>query len=71
MKEQSGNEAVESSEVCYETLEPWARMKVQEFVQQLLEDEVNALLGRGKHDRRSIRRSGAATAMASRVDSRC
>src|SRR3990172_11611083 len=27
-------------------------MKVQEFVQQLLEEEVNALLRRGKHDRR-------------------
>jgi transposase-like protein len=53
MKEQSRNEAVESSEVCYETLEPWARMKVQEFVQQLLEEEVNALLGREKHDRRA------------------
>lgn len=52
MNEQSRNEAVESSEVCYETLEPWARMKVQEFLQQLLEEEVSALLRRDKHDRR-------------------
>jgi transposase-like protein len=53
MNEQSRNEAAPSSDVCYETLEPWARMKVQEFVQQLLEEEVSALLGRGKHDRRA------------------
>jgi hypothetical protein len=51
MEQQSRNEAVESSEVCYETLEHWTRMKVQQFVQELLE-EVNALLQRGKHDRR-------------------
>ena len=36
MNEQNRNEAVESSEVCYEKLEPWARLKVQEFVQQIL-----------------------------------
>ena len=52
MNEQNRNEAVESSEVCYETLEPWARLKVQEFVQQILEEEVAALLGREKHARR-------------------
>ena len=43
---------MESSEVCYETLEHWTRMNVQQFVQQLLEEEVSALLRRGKHDRR-------------------
>ena len=52
MKEQNRNEAVESSQVCYETLECWARMKVQEFLQQVLEEEATALLGRGKHSRR-------------------
>ena len=52
MKEQSRNDAVESSPVCYETLEAFARMKVQDFLQQVLEEEVTALLGRGKHDRR-------------------
>jgi putative transposase len=54
MKEQSRDEAVESSQVCYETLEPWARSKVQEFLQQVLEEEVTALLGREKHDRRGV-----------------
>ncbi|MFI5091606.1 MAG: IS256 family transposase [Terriglobales bacterium] len=52
MKEQSRNEAVESSQVCYATLEPWARSKVQEFLQQVLEEELTALLGREKHGRR-------------------
>lgn len=52
MKEQSRNEAVESSQVCYETLDRFGRMKVQEFLQGLLEEEARALLGRGKHGRR-------------------
>ena len=52
MKEQNRNEAVESSPVCYAALEPWARSKVQEFLQDLLEEEVTALLRREKHDRR-------------------
>jgi transposase-like protein len=54
MNEQSRNEAVESSQVCYETLEQWARSKVQAFLQQVLEEEVTALLGREKHDRRGV-----------------
>ena len=52
MNEQSRDEAVESSQVCYELLEHWTRLKVQDFVQQLLKEEVNVLLRRGKHDRR-------------------
>ena len=52
MNEQNRNEAVESSQVCYDTLEQWTRVKVQEFLQQLLEEEVTALLGREKHARR-------------------
>ncbi len=52
MEEQSRNTPPQSREVCYETLEQMARIKVQEFVQQLLEEEVRALLGREKHDRR-------------------
>jgi len=52
MKEQNRNEAVESSQVCYETLEQWARSKVQDFLQQVLEEELTALLGRERHGRR-------------------
>lgn len=52
MKEQSRNEAWESSQVCYDLPEPWARMKVQTFLHPLLEEEVAALLRRKKHGRR-------------------
>jgi len=41
------------SSPTWETLEVWARVKVQEFVQALLEEEVSALLGREKSERRS------------------
>jgi len=34
------------------TLEGWARLQVQEFVQRLLEEEVTALLGRERSERR-------------------
>jgi hypothetical protein len=52
MREKNRNEAVESSEVCYETLEPWARGKIQTQLQQLLEEEVTTFLGRARHERR-------------------
>ena len=83
MIEQSRNEGLESSQVCFETLEAFARMKVQEFLQQVLEEEVSALLGRGKHgrgagstagargSRRWIRQAGAAMAMPSHGGLRC
>ena len=37
---------------CWAHLEEWARGKVQEFVQTLLEEEVTELLGRSKWERR-------------------
>lgn len=37
----------------YEMLEPFARAKVQEFIQQILEEEVTDLLGRRKSERRA------------------
>lgn len=52
MREKSSNEAVESSAVCYDTLEEWARGKIQAQLQQLLEEEVTTFLGRGRHERR-------------------
>lgn len=39
--------------VSWETLEPWARGQVQEFLQGLLEAEVTELLGRVKSQRRA------------------
>lgn len=41
------------SSPTWETLEAWARRKVQEFVQALLEEEVTELLGRRKSERRA------------------
>jgi transposase-like protein len=52
MGEKSTSEAVESSEVCYDTLEQWARGKIQAQLQQLLEEEVTTFLGRVRHERR-------------------
>lgn len=42
-----------SSSVVWEQLETYARARVQEFVQQLLEQEVDELLGRKKSERRA------------------
>ena len=44
----------ESREVgpLWETLEDYARGEIQQFVQRLLEEEVEALLGRAKSERR-------------------
>lgn len=41
----------EESKVCYEYLEEWVRMKVQEFIQEILEEEVSAFLGREPYER--------------------
>lgn len=38
--------------VEFEHLEEWVRFKVQGFIQEMLEEEVKALLGRGRHQRR-------------------
>src|SRR4051812_18178170 len=40
------------SSLVWENLEAFARAKVQEFIQGLLEEEVTALLGRSKSERR-------------------
>jgi putative transposase len=45
-------EPVPSSREVWEQLEDFARAQVQGFVQRLLEEEVEALLGRGKSERR-------------------
>jgi transposase-like protein len=45
-------EPVVSSSVTWETLESYTRMKIQEFVQAVLEEEVTSLVGRRKSERR-------------------
>jgi putative transposase len=55
MSERTSNGVVESREVCYDTLEQWARGKIQAQLQQLLEEEVTTFLGRVRHERRGTR----------------
>jgi len=43
----------QESTLCWERLEAWAREKIQGFFQALLEEEVTALLGRRKSERRA------------------
>ncbi len=52
MGKRNSNEAIESREVCYDTLEQWARGKIQAQLQQLLEEEVTTFLGRAPYARR-------------------
>src|SRR5205809_6796623 len=55
MKEKH-RERVESKEVCYRELEEFARGKIREHLQDLLEQEVTEGLGRGKSERRGNRK---------------
>lgn len=50
MKEKSAKAASTSSNI-YEDLESMVRTKVQSFIQDILEEEVTALLGRERHER--------------------
>lgn len=52
MSERTSTGAAESTAVCYDTLEQWARGKIQAQLQQLLEEEVTTFLGRARHERR-------------------
>jgi putative transposase len=51
--EKKSTEGQEASRVCYEALEQWARGRIQELVQGLLEEEVEELLGRQKWQRKT------------------
>ena len=42
----------ENTRVIFEELELWVRSRIQQWVQELLEEEVTSLLGRGKSERR-------------------
>jgi len=50
MKQQSTREET-SSINPYEALESWARANVQDFIQKLLEEEMDAFIGRAKSER--------------------
>lgn len=51
--EQRSTEGAAPSRVTWETLEAWARERIQAFIQALLEEEVSGVLGRGKSERRA------------------
>ena len=40
--------------IIWDNLEEWVRMKVQEFIQLLLEEEITDLLGRSRSERRQV-----------------
>lgn len=44
-------ESVKTSRVTYDELEEMVRGKVQEFIQDILDEEVAEFLGRGKSER--------------------
>ena len=48
------SEQVESKGVFYECMEAFAREKIREWVQDLLDQEVTELLGRDKSERKAI-----------------
>jgi len=48
----SNRGGTESARVCWAGLEGWVRERVQGYVQDLLQEEVTELLGRGKSQRR-------------------
>ena len=51
MREKS-TETVGTSSPTWETLEAFARQRMQQLLQRLLEEEVDGLLGRGRYERR-------------------
>lgn len=53
MKKDTGSKKEQSRAVMYEELEAFARQKMQEFLQDILEQEVTEFLGRSKGQRKS------------------
>jgi putative transposase len=52
-------ESVAASSPTWETLEAFARQSMQEFLQRMLEEEANGLLGRARYERRDAVDAGA------------
>ena len=55
MKKKTTIVQTESTAVCYDTLESFARLEIQRWLQNLLEAEVTEFLGRGRHERAASR----------------
>jgi hypothetical protein len=54
MKKDIAGEGAESTTPVFEVLESLVREQAQAFIQQILEEEVTELLGRGKSERREV-----------------
>lgn len=52
MTERNDSVEQEAKKVVYENIEEWVRGKVQNYLQEILEEEVTEFLGRGKHERK-------------------
>jgi len=52
MRKDTAGPGAPSTEATWETLEAMVRCHAQDFIQQILEEEVTELLGRGKSERR-------------------
>jgi putative transposase len=50
---EKSTESVATSSPTWETLEAFARQSMQQFLQRMLEEEVDGLLGRGRYERRA------------------
>lgn len=57
--EEKSTKGTEPSRVVWAALEDWARGRIQDWLQRLLEWEVSELLGRGKSERRGAVDAGA------------
>ena len=67
MREDIAGSQGASSRPMWETLEGMVREKAQEFIQQIMEEEVTELLGREKSERRSTVDSAEAPAKTYRT----
>lgn len=52
MNEKNNTAEQEVKKVIYENIEEWVREKVQNYLQEILEEEVTEFLGRKKHERK-------------------
>lgn len=52
MNEKNNTAEPEVKKVIYENIEEWVREKVQNYLQEILEEEVTEFLGRKKHERK-------------------
>lgn len=52
MTEKNDNSEAEVKKVVHENIEQWVRVKIQDYLQEILEEEVTEFLGRKKYERK-------------------